>query len=297
LNKWLREPLLHFLLIGAALFLLYGLQNEGYVNDDNRIVISQGNIDRLISLWEKKRQRLPTQAELQGMIEQQVREEVMYREALAMGMDKNDAIVRRRLAQKVEFISSDIAAMAEPSDEDLIKYLKENHKKFETLAAISFEHIYFNNNKREAQTEPDALKLLDELKQSDELIDTQVVGDPFMMGQQYDELTEYGVSRIFGQKFAAELFMLSVDGWQGPVTSGYGMHLVRISNKRSAQAAELNTVRENVRNEWQAEQRQSMNKTFYESLRQRYDIVIENTSKNMPDKDKSREDELVSTKP
>ena len=297
MKKWLREPLLHFLLIGAALFFLYDLQNEGYVNDNDRIVISKGNIDRLISLWEKKRQRLPTQAELQDMIEQQVREEVMYREALAMGLDKNDAIVRRRLAQKIEFISSDIAAMAEPGDEELIKFLNAHPEKFETPASLSFEHIYFNNDKREAQTGPDALKLLDELKQPDAVIDTHIAGDPFIMGQQYDEITEYGVSRIFGQEFAAELFRLNTGDWQGPVRSGYGAHLVRISNKSPAQAAELNTVREKVRNEWQAEQRQSMNKTFYESLRQRYDIVIENASENVPDKDKSSEDELASTKP
>ena len=296
MKKWLREPLLHFLLIGAAIFLLYNLQNEGYVNEDNRIVISKGNIDRLISLWEKKRQRLPTQAELQGMIEQQVREEIMYREALAMGMDKNDAIVRRRLAQKIEFISSDIAAMAEPSDEDLTKYLKANHKNFETPAIISFEHIYFNNDTRAAQTETDALKLLDELKQADAVIDTHIAGDPFMMGQQYDEITEYGVSRIFGQAFAAKLFMLDAGDWQGPVTSGYGVHLVRISNKIPARAAELETVREKVRNEWQAEQRQSMNETFYESLRQRYDIVIENAAEKVPEKDASGEDEPARSK-
>lgn len=297
MKQWLREPLLHFLLIGAALFLFYDLQNEGYANDNNRIVISSGDIERLISLWEKKRQRLPTQTELQDMIEQQIREEVMYREALAMGLDKKDAIVRRRLAQKIEFISSDIAAMAQPSDEDLTKYLNENHKKFETPAIISFEHIYFNNNKREAQTVSDALKLLDELKQLDVVIDTRIAGDPFMMGQQYDEITEYGVSRIFGQEFAAELFMLNAGNWQGPVTSGYGTHLVRISNKNPAQAVELNTVREKVRNEWQAQQRQSMNKIFYESLRQRYDIVIENVSENVPDKDKSSEGELARTRP
>ena len=297
MKKWLREPLLHFLLIGAAIFLLYDLQNEGYVNDNDRIVISQGNIDRLISLWEKKRLRLPTQAELQGMIEQQVREEVMYREALAMGLDKNDAIVRRRLAQKIEFISSDIAAMAEPSDEDLTAYLKTNHTKFETPAIISFEHIYFDNNKRKAQTESDALKLLDKLKQTDAAVDTRLAGDPFLMGQQYDELTEYGVSRIFGQVFAANLFILNAGNWQGPVTSGYGIHLVRISNKIPVKIAELKSVREKVLIEWQAEQRQLMNETFYESLRQRYDIVIENASVNVTENNQSSEDALARNKP
>lgn len=293
MKRWLREPLLHFLLIGAALFLLYDLKNDGYVNDNHRIVISKGSIDRLISLWENKKQRPPTQIELQGMIEQQIREQVMYREALAMGLDKDDAIVRKRLAQKIEFISSDIAAMAEPSDDELTKFLNEHHKKFETPAYLSFEHIYFNSDKRDAQAEHNALKLLDELKHPDLKIDTHIAGDSFMMGKEYDEITEYGVSRIFGQNFAAELFKLNTGDWQGPVRSGYGTHLIRISNKTPAKPVELNTVRDKVRNEWQAEQRQSMNKIFYENLRQRYEIVIENA----PDKDESGKVELVSSKP
>ena len=293
MKKWLGEPLLHFLLIGVSIFLLYSLQNEGYDNDNNQIVITKGSIDRLISLWEKKRQRPPTQTELKGMIEQQIHEEVMYREALTMGLDKNDAIVRKRLAQKVEFISSDIAAMAEPSDEELKRFLNTHHKKFEIPASLSFEHIYFNPDKRNAQTEPDALMLLGELKLSDVTVETHTAGDSFMMGQQYDEITEYGVSRIFGQDFAAELFTLNVGNWQGPVRSGYGTHLIRISSKTPAQAVKLNTVRDKVRDEWQAEQRQSMNKIFYESLRQRYDIVIE----NYPGLDASEKDELASTKP
>ena len=275
MKKWLSEPLLHFLLIGAAIFLLYNLQNEGYDNDNNQIVITKGNIDRLISLWEKKRQRLPTQAELQDMIEQQIREEVMYREAMAMGLDDNDAIIRRRLAQKIEFISSDIAEMAEPGDEELKKFLSAHPEKFETPASLSFKHIYFNNDKRKAQTEPDALRLLYALKQADTVIDSRSSGDPFMMGQQYDEITAFGVSRIFGRDFATELFSLNAGDWQGPVNSSYGLHLIYISNKKPARAVELNTVREQVHNEWQAVQRQLMNETFYKSLRQRYDIIIE----------------------
>lgn len=282
----IHEPLVHFLLIGAALFVLYYQQNDGYVNENNRIVISKGSINRLISLWEKKRQRLPTKSELQGMIEQQIREQVMYREVLAMGLDKNDAFIQKRLAQKIEFISSDIAAMAEPSDEELTKFLNKHHKKFAIPASLSFEHIYFSSDKRDAQAEQDALKVLDELEQTDVTIDTHIAGDSFMMGQQYDEITEFGVARIFGQNFAAELFKLNTGDWQEPVKSSYGIHLIRISTITPAKAVELNTVRDKVRDEWQAEQRQSMNKIFYENLRQRYDIVIENEL----DKDESDED-------
>ena len=278
LKKWLNEPLLHFLLIGAALFLLYGLQNEGYVNDDNRIVISKGNIDRLIALWEKKRQRPPTQIELQRMIEQQIREEVLYREALAMGLGKNDIIVRKRLAQKIEFISTDIAALAEPDDEQLNNFFKLNYHKFEKPVTLNFKHIYFNRDKRGVQTESDAQTLLAQLKQPDVVIDTSIAGDSFMLGQQYDEITMHGVTRLFGKEFTKVLFGLDLNSWQGSVNSTYGVHLVYISNKNTPQAVELNSVRDKVISEWRAEQRQMQNETFYKKLRERYDIVIENAS-------------------
>ena len=199
LHSILREPLLHFLLIGGLLFFIYGLQNETVSN--NRITVSEADIDRLITIWEKKRQRLPTQTELQGLIEQQIREEVMYREALAMGLDQNDAIVRKRLAQKVEFISSDIVATIEPSDDELTQYLNANAKNFETPARLSFEQIYFSRDKRGENTEIDSLTILANLKENNSTIDTRIAGDPFMMGQQHDEITEYGVSRLFGKDF------------------------------------------------------------------------------------------------
>ncbi len=286
-KKWLREPLLHFLLIGGALFLLYGLQNENVVND-NRIVVSETDIDRLITLWEKKWQRLPTQIELQGLIEHQIREEVMYREALAMGLDQNDAIVHRRLAQKVEFISSDLAAQVEPTDIDLADYLAAHAEKFEVPAHINFVQIYFNDDKRGKQAQQEAQQLLEQLTQPSTQIDIVTAGDPFMFGHQHEQLTEHGVSRLFGEDFAAKLFDLKVSGWQGPVSSGYGLHLVRINNKTPAQPAELAAVRNKVRNEWLAQQRRTMDEVFYQSLRQRYEIVIDNAPAN---------ENLASTKP
>lgn len=278
LKVLLREPLLHFLLIGGLLFFIYGLQNETV--SKNRITVSEADIDRLITIWEKKRLRLPTQTELQGLIEQQIREQVMYREALSMGLDQNDAIVRKRLAQKVEFISSDIVATIEPSNDELIEYLNTNAKNFETPARLSFEQIYFSRDKRGANTEPDALSILANLKENNSTIDTRVAGDPFMMGQQHDEITEYGVSRLFGKDFATKLFILDAGDWQGPITSGYGLHLIRINNKTLSQIADLNLVKDKVRTEWKAEQRRLINERFYEGLRQRYDIVIESSIGN-----------------
>jgi hypothetical protein len=277
IRKWLREPLLHFLLIGAALFTLYGLQNDGPDDDGKRIVISEADIDRLLTLWEKKWQRLPTRSELDGMIEAQIREEVLYREALAMGLDKEDSIVRRRLAQKVEFIFSDLASQSEPTETQLTEYLATHADKFETPARISFQQIYLNSDKRGDQVQSDARDLLGSLSQSDSSIDIMASGDPFMFGQQHENLTEHAVARLFGKDFASKLFSLPPGGWQGPVVSGYGLHLVQISNRTMASLPTLDAVREKVLNEWHAQQRQAMNEAFYQNLRTRYDVVIEQT--------------------
>ncbi|MEA1889837.1 MAG: peptidylprolyl isomerase [Pseudomonadota bacterium] len=275
LKKWLREPLLHFLLIGAALFILYGLQNDETVDNDTRIVISEADIDRLLTLWEKKWQRPPGQSELDGLIEAQIRQEVLYREALAMGLDKEDSIVHRRLAQKVEFIFSDIASQAEPTDSELTDYLAANADKFETPARISFQQIYLNSDKRGDHAQSDANHLLDKLTQPDSSVDIMTAGDSFMFGQQHENLTEHGVARLFGKDFASKLFSLPSGAWQGPVRSGYGLHLVQISNRTTPIQPSLDAVRQKVLNEWHTQQRQIMNEQFYQNLRTRYEIVIE----------------------
>lgn len=275
LKKWLREPLLHFLLIGGSLFLLYGLQNDGSVNDSDRIVITETAIDRLITLWERKWQRLPTQLELEGLIERQIREEVLYREALAMGLDQNDAVVRRRLAQKVEFISADLAAQVEPSDADLADYLAAHADEFEVPGRISFVQVYLNADKRGEQVQKEATRLLDELTPSGSTVDIMTAGDSLMFGQQHEHLTKHDVSRLFGKHFASKLFTLPVDGWQGPIPSGYGLHLVKIDNKIAARQPGLDEVRDNVRNEWLAQQRRTVDKAFYNELRKRYEIIVE----------------------
>ena len=274
LTTLLREPLLHFLLIGAALFLLYNMQNEDRV-DNSRIVISKAQINHLVTLWEKKRQRLPTQTELESMIQQQVREEVMVREALAMGLDKNDNIIRRRLAQKIEFITSDLAALAEPTEVELSNYLSTHSEQFSLPARIDFVQVFINPAKRGIGTDDYANSLLNELIQAGENSDITTLGDPLMLGQHHEQVTEHDISRLFGKEFASNLFTLPVGIWQGPIQSGYGLHLVRISHKTESQLPELNAVREKVLAEWQAQQRRDMDKAFYKSLRQRYEIVIE----------------------
>lgn len=280
-KNWLREPLLHFLLIGGAIFFLYDLQNKEVSDNTNRIAISEADIDRMVTLWERKRQRLPTPLELDGLIEQQIREEILYREALAMGLDRNDTIVRRRLAQKVEFISADLASQAEPSEVDLTEYLEAHPEKFKTPDYISFVQVYFNADKRGADVQEDAARLLADLKQADLEMDIFAAGDPFMFGQQHEQLTEHGAARLFGKDFASRLFSLQGYGWQGPVPSGYGLHLVRIDSRTKGNQPGLDEVRDRVRDEWLSEQRRTMNEVFYNELRKRYQITVEPTGSRL----------------
>lgn len=287
LKKLLREPLIHFLFIGGLLFVVYGLLNEGFDDQSKRIVFTEADISRMVLLWEKQRQRPPTQAELNGLIERQIREQVMYREALAMGLDKNDNIVRRRLAQKVEYITANIAEQVEPTEKELTTYLNAHPDKFEIPGRLDFVQIYFNVDKRGAMAKSDARHLLSKLNQAESNIDINNAGDAFMMGLQHKNITDYEISRLFGKDFAKKLFTLSVGSWNGPVSSEFGFHLIRTENKSVSSQPELVIVRDKVRTEWINEQRKKIDKAFYKSLRQRYEIIIE---------DVDLKDLMVSTK-
>ncbi len=273
--RWLKEPLLHFLLIGAGLFLLYGLQADDAAEQPNRIVFTEADTDRIISLWERKWQRLPNQQELLGLIESQIREEVLYREALAMGLDEGDSVVRRRMAQKMEFISNDLASLAEPSDDQLQSYLDTHAEKFAIPGRITFSQIYLNADKRGDQVRADAEKLLAEISDLSADVDISTAGDPFMGGYIHENLADFGVSRLFGKAFGKRIFELPVGEWSGPVESGYGLHLVHVDSRTDSTTPTLQQVRDKVRDEWLVEQRHKSNNALYGELRKRYEIIIE----------------------
>jgi hypothetical protein len=274
-TRWLKEPLFHFLLIGAGLFLLYGWQTDDDALRPDQIVFTEAHVDRLINLWERKWQRLPTQQELQGLIEQQIREEVLYREALAMGLDKDDQVVRRRMSQKMEFISNDLASLAEPDDAQLQTYLDTHPEKFAIPGRISYSQVYLNASQRGDQVYADAEKLLEELPESSVDIDISMSGDSFMGGYSFNDETDFGVARLFGKAFALALFELPVGSWTGPVESGYGLHLVRVDSRTDSRAPSLEQVRDKVRFEWLAQQRRKTNNLLYSELRKRYEITVE----------------------
>lgn len=267
--------MLHFLLIGAALFALFYQVADPETVSDNRIVISEADIDRMITLFERKSQRLPTQQELNGLVEAQIREEILYREALAMGLDQDDTIVRRRMAQKVEFMFNDLVAAVDASDEELQRFLSENPDRFIESARTSFVHIYLNADRRGDKAETDARQLLHSLDLEQEAINPATVGDPFMFGYVFDDQSEHQVSRIFGDEFAKSLREIKTGNWQGPVASGYGLHLVYIKERTESRLPPLAEIRDAVLYELLTERRLEANQAFYKTLRNRYDVIVE----------------------
>lgn len=276
MKKWCKEPLLHFLVIGAVIFVVFSIANkEEAAVSGNKILVSSAEIARLSDNWSRKMNRPPMEVELEGLIEAYIKEEVYYREALALGLDQNDTILRRRLMQKMEFLSNDLAELNQPDETELNRYFVENQDKYELPARISFTHIYFSMDKRGAKAFEDAKNVLLELKSPR----APEHGDPFMLEHDFFEETPSEVARLFGTGFAEALFTLETNTWQGPVESGYGLHLVCISKKIDARMPELASVMERVHTDWMFEQRQKTNKEIYERFRERYEIVVEDLPK------------------
>jgi hypothetical protein len=276
MKHWYKEPLLHFLIIGAVIFVVFTVVNkEEATVSGNKIVISSAEIERLMDNWSKKLNRPPTETELQGLIESYIKEEVYYREALALGLDQNDTILRRRLMQKMEFLSNDLADLNQPDETELNKYFVDNQGKYKLPARMSFTHIYFSLDKRGAMALEDSKKVLSELN----VPRAPERGDSFMMEYDFIQETPFEVVRLFGKGFAEELFTLGINTWQGPIESGYGLHLVRISEKVDSRMPELASVIDKVRTDLMFEQRQKMNKEIYEKFKERYEIVVEDLPK------------------
>ena len=276
MKHWHKEPLLHFLIIGAVIFVAFSIVNKDEIDiSGNKIVVTAAEAERLSDNWSKKWNRPPTETELQGLVESYIKEEVYYREALALGLDKNDTILRRRLMQKMEFLSNDLAELNQPDESALNKYFLDNQEKYKLPARVSFTHIYFSLDKRGAKAFEDAKNLLSQLND----LSAPEKGDSFMLQYDFNQETPFEVARLFGTGFAEQLFTLETNTWQGPIESGYGLHLVRISEKIDSRTPELASVIEKVRTDLMFEQRKKMNKEIYERFKERYEIVVKDLPK------------------
>ncbi len=266
---------MHFLLLGAALFAAFEWMSGDSVREPGRIVVTQGRIESLAIGFTRTWQRPPTESELQGLVREYIREEVCTREAVALGLDRDDSVIRRRLRQKLEFVTEDLAAQGEPTEEDLRAYLKAHASSFHVEQRFTFQHVYLNPIQRGEYLARDVAQLLEQLRQAGGNDDVSAVGDPFLLDHRFDAMPTSEALKLFGEKFASALSRLAPGQWQGPVESGYGVHLVFISERSEEHTPTLEEVRDAVRRDWANARRTEANEKFYETLLKRYSVTIE----------------------
>ena len=275
MKRILKEPLLHVLLLGAGLFIAYGLWSKPGSSAPGQIVVTAGQIEHLAAGFAKTWQRPPTEAEIKGLIDDWVREEIATREAMALGLDKDDTVIRRRLRQKLEFVSEDIAAQTEPTDADLNAYLKAHPESFRVEPSFTFSQVYLNPERHGNNLARDTARLLAQLKQAGGEADISTLGDSLLLEQTFHSVPTSEVGKQFGEEFAAGLAELSPGQWQGPIESGYGVHLVLVSERMEGRLPALAEVRDVVRREWDNARRLEGNGKFYQELLERYTVTVE----------------------
>ena len=275
--KLLREPLLHFMFIGAVIYLLYGVFAEPLPEaDDKTIVVTAGEIEWMQTAWQKRWNRPPTAEEFDGLIQQYIKETVLYREALTMGLNQHDQVIRRRLAQKLEFLAKDLVALTPPTEEELSAYFDLHRERYQEPALYTFTQVFVDPDKRGDSTLDDAEVIKTSLiAQGDAVEDPGALGDDFMLQNYYPQKDLVEIQKQFGSGFTESLAKLSPGQWHGPVLSGYGVHLVYISSVSEPPAQVLADVRERVVQDWEMERGEELNDKFYASLREQYTVVIE----------------------
>jgi hypothetical protein len=279
----------HFLVLGGVIFVAYGLMNRHTSSDTRKIVITQGQIEHLEDTFGRVNQRPPTDEERQGLIKDFIRGEVYYREALALSLDRDDEPIRQRLRTKMEFISEDVAAQVAPTDDQLRAYLKAHPDKFRVDQHVTFRQVYLNPDRHGNHVAGDAQQLLAKLTEAGEKANLSEVGDPFLLQPNCDDVSASDIAKDFGDKFAAALRSLPTGEWQGPVESGFGVHLVFVTKRTEGRIPQLNEVRAAVKREWTNDYRIEANEKFYESLVKHYTITFEPPGPNSREKVFARE--------
>ena len=283
MQQFLKEPLLHFLFAGAAVFAVYGWVNDGAVDEANReriVHISAGQVEWLKQTWTRQKGRPPNVDELQEMLAGYLKEELLAREARELKLDENDTFVRRRLAQKMDFMVQDTAQLAEPNEEELRQLFESHPVRFQTPARMTFTHVFFNPDTRGAESEANALAALKLLSQAWSGNPTNI-GDRFLSEYDFHETEELAVAGVFGSEFASRVFSLEPGNWQGPIKSGYGLHLVLVTKKEPARLPDFTTVKDDVMALWRQRQEREGRERYFSALLEKYEVVIDQSVKSL----------------
>lgn len=266
IRRWFNEPLLHFLILGGLLFGAYSWNNRGVGDEPPVLRVTAAEVNWLAETWTRQWQRQPSEQELRGLVADYVKEELLAREAKKIGLDENDTIVRRRLAQKMEFLVQDTARLAEPKEDELRRLYDADTARYRTPARISFAQIFF-------KTETEARTGLAQVASHS----LAQLGDHTLLDREYATLDKQTVSTLFGEQFAGQVFALESDRWQGPVPSAYGFHLVKVNGKESPVLRPFGEVRTQVLEDWHRTQQARANEQFFAGLLKKYEVVVDET--------------------
>ena len=261
-NRWYKDPLVMFFAVGLVLFF-----SAGGIGDDERLSIEvrSQDIDRLAQQWSLQMRREPSTRELDGLVDQYLKEEIYYREALHLGLDRDDTIVRRRMLQKLTFLTEDLAVSDAPTGDTLKQYHQANSEQYKQPKRYSFQHRYFSTDRRDNAEQIAAQAVTEK----------GLLGDPFMLQRQYAQRSEREIGDLFGREFATALAALKPDQqWQGPLRSAYGWHVIQLSDTTPSRVIQFDEIQERVLADWQQTQRQTANEEYYRSLRERYQVQM-----------------------
>ncbi len=269
----LREPLVHFLVLGLLLFLFFAW--KGGSSGAGRIVVSAGQLEHLAAGFTRASQRPPDGRELKALVDDYVKEELATREAVALGLDRDDAIIRRRLRQKLEFLVEDAAGQAPPTDADLQAWLAAHPGAFDLPPQVALRQVFVSPQRRGAKAKADADRLLARLRKGGADCDIRQLGDPTALPAELPLGPATEVNLTFGEGFARAVASLPPGGWEGPVESTYGLHLVLVRERLPAGRPELAAVRSLVEREVVAERRRQALDELYRGLAAKTAVVIE----------------------
>ena len=274
MKKLIREPLVHFLAIAAMLFGIGVLRGEGSGSPTNRIAITPGVVERLLQGFRLTWQRPPTESEFRGLVEDYLKEEVLYREALEMGLDRDDQIIRRRMRQKLEFLTADLVESFEPSEMELQAHLDANMDLYRQEAAVSFAQVYVGEREGAELDLARALSILAELR-TDPNADPELMGDPFMYPATHRDMRERDLLGVFGDEFAAQIVELSPGEWSGPITSAFGLHLAYLDALTLGRPSELAEVRDAVYRDLVSQRTREAEHLYFDGLLAQYTVTVE----------------------
>jgi hypothetical protein len=276
MKRLLREPLVQFVLLGAILFGVYTWSGRGAGGESSKeIRLNYDDLAQMVLLFQSQWRRDPMPEELNRLVENRVQEEVLYREGLALGLDKGDSIVKRRMAQKMQFLAEDVAAAHEPSKDELQSWYEKNKDAFAQPPRVSFRHVYFSPDRRGARTRDDAAAALAKL--TGEPQDTKLaatIADRFMFQDYYRERAPENLAKDFGPKFALAVAKVPSGSWQGPIESGYGWHLVFVDTVVPGHVPAFEEIEPDVKVAWLADQKTKAWENAYREMRAKYTVLI-----------------------